>query len=93
MYYTHPDWFLFDAAGRRQPLNQEYVGLNPCRREVRDHITDLVHELLANYDIDGIHLDYIRYVWDEHPAQAKKLFPRDGQTLALYRRDTGPEPG
>lgn len=91
VYHAHPDWFLHDAAGRPQPPGDFYAVLNPCRPEVRGHILRVVDELLARYDLDGIHLDYVRYAWDESPG-AKQNYPRDLRTLALYSRDTGRQP-
>ncbi len=91
LYHAHPDWFMVDAAGRRQPLSKDYVILNPCRPEVRRHIVSLVDEIVSRYDVDGIHLDYVRYAWDGAKA-AKQSYPRDGRTLALYYRETGKRP-
>lgn len=35
--------------------------LNPGHPEAKHYLASLVHELLTNYDVDGVHLDYIRY--------------------------------
>lgn len=35
--------------------------MNPENPDTRDAIADICEEITANYDIDGIHLDYIRY--------------------------------
>lgn len=101
LYNAHPDWFLADAAGRRQPLARTdprtgrtetfYVILNPCLPEVRRHIAAVIDELVARYDVDGVHLDYVRYAWDGTPG-AKRAYPRDARTLELYHRETGRHP-
>jgi uncharacterized lipoprotein YddW (UPF0748 family) len=91
LYNAHPDWFMYDAAGRRQPLNKDYVILNPCWPEVRRHIVSVADEIAARYDVDGIHLDYVRYAWDG-AAGAKQSYPRDAKTLAIYRHETGRQP-
>jgi uncharacterized lipoprotein YddW (UPF0748 family) len=91
LYHTHPEWFLHDATGRRQPLNDHYVILNPCLPEVRRYLTSVMEEIVANYDVDGIHLDYVRYAW-ETTKDARSRYPRDARTLALYRRETGKHP-
>jgi uncharacterized lipoprotein YddW (UPF0748 family) len=91
LYLAHPDWFMYDAAGHRQPLNKDYVILNPCLPEVRRHIVSLADEIAARYDVDGIHLDYVRFAWDG-TAKAKQNYPRDARTLALYRRETARGP-
>ena len=38
-----------------------YGYLDPSRREVADYLADLCGEIASRYDVDGIHLDYIRY--------------------------------
>ncbi len=91
LYNAHPDWFMYDAAGRRQPLNKDYVILNPCRPEVRRHVVSVVDEIVARYDVDGVHLDYVRYAWDG-AAGAKQSYPRDSRTLNLYQHETGQSP-
>lgn len=91
LYHQHPEWFLHDAAGRQQPLGDFYVILNPCLPEVRRHIAAVCEEIATNYDVDGLHLDYVRYAWDTTP-KASQIYPRDARTLALYRRATGKLP-
>jgi uncharacterized lipoprotein YddW (UPF0748 family) len=91
LYNAHPDWFIQDAAGRRQPPGDFYMILNPCLPEVRRHITSLVDELASNYNIDGIHLDYVRFAWDGL-KNAKNNYPRDARTLSLFERETGSTP-
>ncbi len=39
--------------------------LNPAIPEVRIYISDIIKELVEKYNIDGIHLDYIRYPGDK----------------------------
>lgn len=89
VYHRHPEWHWFDAKGRRQPLEGFYVSLNPCLPAVRDYLVSLLREIATNYDVDGIHLDYIRFPNEE----AKGVdYPRDRETLRLYRKDTGLAP-
>lgn len=63
--------------------------LDPGVPGTSDYILSLVREIVDNYDIDGIHFDYIRY-----PEEAKKfpdqtLYKKNGkkQTLADWRRN------
>ncbi|MGD8452688.1 MAG: family 10 glycosylhydrolase [Phycisphaerae bacterium] len=91
LWNAHPDWFLRDAQGQRQPPGDFYLILNPCLPEVRRHIVSVIDEIVSRYDVDGVHLDYVRYAWETTPDAAKK-YPRDPQTLALYRRETGRNP-
>lgn len=50
---------------RRHPELLMKVGdemfMRPEKRETADYIAGICREIIRNYDIDGIHLDYIRY--------------------------------
>lgn len=64
-------WILLDKDGKNYYVSAEYgnfVFLNPQNRECRDLVLSVYRELLENYDIDGLHLDYIRY--PEHNGDA-----------------------
>lgn len=94
LYHTHPEWFWYDQNGKRQALSWFYVSLNPCLPEVRDYLVNVFADIARRYDIDGLHLDYIRFP-NEHPAIPKGSgidYPRDERTLALYHADTGLKP-
>ncbi|MFQ5495264.1 MAG: family 10 glycosylhydrolase, partial [Phycisphaerae bacterium] len=95
LYHAHPDWFWRDACNRRQPFGW-YNSLNPCYPEVRAYLVSVMREIVTRYDVDGLHLDYIRFPNDWHdsylPAKAVPDYPRDRRTLALFRRDTGQTP-
>lgn len=67
---THPEWILSDAKGTRMDHvpSSKWKGqgiegsfISPGVPEYRRHMVDVVHELVRNYEIDGIHLDYIRF--------------------------------
>ena len=92
LYYKRPEWFWFDQHGRRQPLCERfYVSLNPCLPAVRAHLVSVMTDLVARYDVDGLHLDYLRFP-NEPPAIAAGSdsdYPRDPGTLKLFRRDVG----
>lgn len=66
----HPGWVLSDGAGvpmlerRVQWWQQEGIEgyfLSPAAPGVRQHLLDVVAEILSSYSVDGIHLDYVRY--------------------------------
>ena len=95
LYHTRPDWFWRDAQGRRQPLGW-YCSVNPCYPEVRKYLADVMAEIVGNYDVDGLHLDYIRFPnekTDAYPASAPVPdYPRDPRTIAMFRDATGKHP-
>jgi len=70
LYYQHPEWLSVDANGVKdikrksrdfKRINTEGIYLSPVVPEVNDHLVEVVKEIVENYNIDGIHLDYIRY--------------------------------
>jgi uncharacterized lipoprotein YddW (UPF0748 family) len=63
-YRLHPEWVIKDTQGRVQPLNEHYVTADPSLPEVRAHVAAIAGEIATKYDVDGVHLDYIRYVTD-----------------------------
>ncbi len=87
LYWTRPNWFVRDAGGKRQPLGW-YNSLNPAYPEVRQYLVAVMREIIENYPIDGLHLDYIRFPNDEDETD----YPRDARTLAAFHRATGRTP-
>jgi uncharacterized lipoprotein YddW (UPF0748 family) len=87
VYNSHPDWFTADRRGRstgsysRQECEEAgIVGamLSPALPEVREMVADVAGELASEYEVDGIHLDYVRYPSPsfgfEPAARARFLF-------------------
>ncbi|MFZ3588976.1 glycoside hydrolase family 10 protein [Bacillus sp. DJP31] len=58
----HPNWAAVDRQGDL-PSKKEvgYYYVNPALPEVRDFLSTLFNETTSNYDLSGLHLDYIRY--------------------------------
>jgi uncharacterized lipoprotein YddW (UPF0748 family) len=71
--YTHPNWIVVGKDGRRQTFNDHYVCLNPCLPEVREYIVSVFRDLAERYPIDGLHLDYVRFIEGEWSYDAKTL--------------------
>ena len=57
------DWRCIDRNGVDNFPNEygSFVFLNPYNREMPDLILEIYREMLENYDLDGLHLDYIRF--------------------------------
>ena len=49
--------------------------MNPEKQQTAEYLADLCAEITANYDIDGIHLDYIRY----HETWPMKVSRKQGR--------------
>lgn len=85
-----PGW-VWTEHGVDAPEDQRWVTryadgtwddhLDPALPAVRDHVAAVTAEIAREYDVDAVHLDYLRYVEGDtgyHP-----------QVLARYREDTG----
>lgn len=77
---------------RRPELCKRHNGewyLDPGVPETRVYLRSLAKELVSNYEIDGIHFDYIRYPEQAHRFPDKAVHRKYGnkKTLAEWRRD------
>lgn len=62
VYFQHPEWITSQFTS--QPMNyQDDMGafLDPGIPAVQDYTLNVILDVVTNYAIDGIHLDYIRY--------------------------------
>lgn len=61
----YKDKYLIDCNGRDffyySANNNKFIFLNSNDRECRDLILNIYEQLITKYDVDGLHLDYIRY--------------------------------
>ncbi len=61
----HPDWYDVNRLGESAADKPAYVDyyhfLCPSHEEVRQHLAKIVSDLGDTANLDGIHLDYIRY--------------------------------
>ena len=76
---------------RQSSLCTRYKGawyMEPGNPATADYITALVKEIVQNYDVDGIHLDYVRYPDSVDGYPDGSLFVRHGKrmSLAAWRR-------
>lgn len=78
----HPEWLVQRQDGSViwwEGKVHQRVWLNPMHPEVQQLITDLIVELVSNYDVDGIQVDdHFGY-----PAE----FGYDPYTVALYQKE------
>ena len=64
-----PEWVIEDLRD-----GQKSYWLDPGLPEVRKYVTDVICEMVENYDLDGVQLDYIRYPgknFDDHLSYEK----------------------
>ncbi len=82
----HPDWLTQKRNGEQTSVSAagEVVWLNPFRPEVQQFITNLVLEVITQYNGDGIQ-------FDDHMSLPAD-FGYDAYTIALYQKETKKAP-
>ncbi len=73
--HEHPDWVCRDQDGN--PMTS-YRALSPGLEAVRNYTVNVAMEIVNNYDIDGLHLDYVR--WNEY-ANNQRVAPSPEEEL------------
>jgi uncharacterized lipoprotein YddW (UPF0748 family) len=83
---NHPDWLTQRQNGTQTSEGEtgEVAWLNPFNPEVQAFITNLVVEVVTQYDADGIQ-------FDDHMSLPRE-FGYDDYTKALYRKETKRNP-
>ena len=106
LWWARPEWCMHDAAGERMtPRDQRvdpnvkdwYAFLSPGVPEVPQYLADVCAEIVTNYEVDGLHYDYIRYpreITEVKPAfraRAKRLgnWSYDPVSLERFAAETG----
>lgn len=70
---TNPEWVVADSSGSAMALNSSYVYASPGNAQVRARTADVAADIAGHYDVDGIHLDYIRYPGSDYSHDAASL--------------------
>jgi len=95
LYHTHKDWTEADRnlkmdsnikLSKPQSPGWEGIYLSPIHPDVNPYLISVYSEIIDKYDIDGLHLDYIRfqdkiYGWNRNGmSEFEKIYeysPRD----------------
>ena len=64
--------------------SKEGLFLSPNHPDVNGYLIKIFREIITNYDIDGLHLDYIRYQDAE--------YGRNPYAIARFKRESGNDP-
>jgi uncharacterized lipoprotein YddW (UPF0748 family) len=103
---SRPEWLIVDEAGRtlaqydeaeRAAEPSEGLYLDPANPLVRDCFVQICKEVVKGYDVDGIHLDFVRYPgsgwgFNEEPLEAFiQRWGVDPRLLSVWVRRPLPE--
>lgn len=59
VYNAHPEWITKNKAGTTYTYADD-APLDPGIPEVQDYLVNVFMDIVRNYDVDGVHFDYIR---------------------------------
>ena len=65
---AYPDWASYDNRGSLFPPGQGKPFLDPANLSARRFLLSLFNEIVSRYQVDGLHLDYIRYPFQDPGA-------------------------
>lgn len=105
----HPEWFSVsrngDSSLTKPPYVPQYNWLCPTREPVRDYLRDIVDGIARRPEVDGVHLDYIRFIdvilprglWSRYNiVQDREYAPYDfcycDVCVEKFRRESGIDP-
>ena len=89
----YPEWTGINVADRQDGFckrsellasGTEGVFLSPFLPDVTEHLKAVIEEVIENYEVDGIHLDYVRYPND--------LYDYNEYGRAKFREEFGIDP-
>lgn len=82
---AHPEWLVCDRA--RKPMSMKkseardnYAFLSPTSKGARDHVKKVLKEIVLKYEVDGLHLDYVRF--------PDSCYSYDRESRLAYLKDT-----
>ena len=93
--HAHPEWRQVDGSGNPMEWNNSSTWVSPGIPEVREHVISVAIDIVGNYEVDGLHFDYIRYAgpdyshdqWSEQAFGAARA-QTPGLTWEDFQRDT-----
>lgn len=87
---AHPDWANYDHRGNMIPAGQTKPFLDPANPAVRNYLLQVFEEIVQNYDVDGLQLDYIRYPFQDPGAGTSYGYGRTARQQ--FQHLTGVDP-
>jgi uncharacterized lipoprotein YddW (UPF0748 family) len=82
LWNTHRDWFMQDSTGKTMWPSDWwtywYTFIDPGVPAVQDYLVNVFLEVVKNYEVDGIHFDYVRYPgevgdWSFNPISVNRF--------------------
>ncbi|MEO0842012.1 MAG: family 10 glycosylhydrolase [Cyanobacteria bacterium J06643_5] len=87
---AHPDWAGYDRRGKMIPQGQNKPFFDPANPQLRKYLLNQYEEIVTRYDVDGLHLDYIRYPFQDH--QRNRSYGYGKAARSLFKQRYGIDP-
>lgn len=87
---AHPDWAGYDRRGKMIPQGQNKPFFDPANPQLRQYLLNQYEEIVTRYNVDGLHLDYIRYPFQDH--QRDRSYGYGKAARALFKERYGVDP-
>ena len=105
----HPEWFSVsrngDSSLTKPPYVPQYNWLCPTRKPVREYLRGIVDGIARRPEVDGVHLDYIRFIdvilprglWSRYNIVQDREYPQYDfcycdACVEKFRRQSGIDP-
>ncbi len=86
----NPDWVATNRQGNPFQGSVAKAFFDPAHPEVQAYLLALIDEIATNYNVDGIHLDYIRYPFQD--PRVDQVYGFGTASRTQFRRLTGVDP-
>ncbi|MBD2445847.1 family 10 glycosylhydrolase [Nostoc sp. FACHB-152] len=87
---AHPDWANYDNKGNTIPLGQTKPFFDQANPQLRQYLLKLFEEIVTDYQVDGLQLDYIRYPFQDQDAG--RTYGYGKAARAQFQQLTGVDP-
>ncbi|MGB6298800.1 MAG: family 10 glycosylhydrolase [Rivularia sp. (in: cyanobacteria)] len=87
---AHPDWAGYDRRGKMIPQGQNKPFFDPANPQLRQYLLNQYEEIVTRYNVDGLHLDYIRYPFQDHQRNRSYGYGKAGR--AIFKERYGVDP-
>ncbi|NET48914.1 MAG: family 10 glycosylhydrolase [Merismopedia sp. SIO2A8] len=87
---AHLDWANYDDRGRIIPTGQTKPFLDPANPEVRNYLQQIFTEIVTQYEVDGLQLDYIRYPFQD--PSGGRYYGYGQAARQQFQQQTGVDP-
>ncbi|ARV61700.1 hypothetical protein BZZ01_26515 [Nostocales cyanobacterium HT-58-2] len=87
---AYPDWAGYDNRGQKIPSGQSKPFFDPANPQVRQYLLNLYNEIVSQYNVDGLQLDYIRYPFQD--PEVNRTYGYGKAAREQFQQLTGVDP-